>query len=263
MKAPTVSIILPLYNGEQTINRALRSITQQSFTDYEIICINDASTDNSINILKKWRQTTGKIKVQILTNDRNLGLTKTLNRGIMVARGKYIARLDTDDWWENCKLERQIAWLERYPNYRLIGTLYTNHQHGGARLVKLPVTDAEIRTEIFRRNPFGHSCIVVKTELLQQVGGYDEKLRVGQDLDLWFRLLPLTKFYNIPEYLCHRTVEERLDKSKQMLNHITTTVKYIRKYHAPPINYIYLVEPLAVMLTPCWLRKYHSKNRKR
>lgn len=252
---PLVSVILSVYNGAQTLHRTLKSIQTQTHSTLEIVAINDASTDNTQEILEQWHTKNSTIPLTIIRNETNLGLTKSLNKGIQHAQGTYLARIDADDWWEPTKLEQQLAWSERYTNYGVVGTWYTNHRKSKTRNVQLPVTDEDIRTSIFRRNPFGHSCVLMRKTIIERAGGYDERLSVGQDLDLWFRMLPLTKYYNVPEYLCHRTINEKLNKREQMRNHIATTMHYIKRYKASPKNYLYLVEPFLVMMLPRWIRK--------
>lgn len=255
MKSPTVSIAMSVHSGADTLDRCLDSIKGQTFKDYEIICINDASTDNTAAILQSRRKDFEDDQLHIVTNNTNRGLTKSLNKGIKQARGSYIARIDADDWWEPTKLEKQMNWLTSHPDNGVVGTWYINHQDKRTSHVRLPTNNKDIKRYIFRRNPFGHSCVVMKKDSFDSVGGYNESLRYGQDLDLWFRLLPLTTFHNINEYLCHRTIDETINKRHQMLSHIKTTYKYIKKYNAPLTNYLFMVEPAIVTVIPRWIRK--------
>ena len=109
-KMPTVSIILPVYNGERYINRTITSILQQTMTDYEVIAINDCSKDNSLAILQEWSQKDSR--VQVYTNEINLGVAETRNKGIALAKGDYICFIDSDDTWHYDKLEKQLAHMQ-------------------------------------------------------------------------------------------------------------------------------------------------------
>jgi glycosyltransferase involved in cell wall biosynthesis len=251
-----VSIVMSVYNGADTLDMCISSITNQTYQNFELICINDASTDSTADILKRWQQILPNLTV--INNQRNIGLTKSLNKGLSAARGSLIARIDADDEWESSKLAKQVAFLDNNPEYGLIGCYYINTRGTDKYFVRLPSEDFEIRQSIFSMNPFGHSCIVARKELLAQVGGYSENIHYGQDLDLWFRLLPLTKMVNIDEFLCTRRTDRGISISKsrqQMLQSIKTTIRYIRRYGAPRFNYLWLARPLAVILTPQFVKR--------
>lgn len=255
MKNPIISIVLSVYNGGASLHRCLQSIQQQTYNDYEIICFDDASTDNTQTILREYAKLYGRNSFTITTNKTNIGLTKSLNKGITKAKGTYIARIDSDDEWSPRKLETQVSWMQKHPDFGIVGTWYVNRENNRTYHVVLPTHDRQIKKSIFRRNPFGHSCVVMRKEVIDKVGMYDETLQYGQDLDLWFRALPHTKFHNIDQYLCMRNIDEKINKQKQMISHVKTTHTYIRKYHAPLINYLYMIEPALVMITPRWIRK--------
>jgi glycosyltransferase involved in cell wall biosynthesis len=254
----TVSIITAIHNGQTTLEQCLNSIHQQTFTAYELICINDCSHDNTEKILKKWQAKFLPDQLKIINNLRQLGLTKSLNIGLKASRSKYIARIDADDTWHPEKLAKQLAWLTVHPDYGILGTFYINLRQQSRQYFSLPKTDQEIKQKIFRLNPFGHSCVVIKRQLLEQTNGYDENIYYGQDRDLWFRCLPLTKFHNLDEFLCFRRADSGLSVShsrQQMWQGIKTRLKYINKYRAPLINYLYLAEPLAIILIPRFIRQ--------
>lgn len=263
MSNPTVSIILSSFNQASTLNKSLLSIFQQPFQDYEVIIINDGSIDNTKTLLDNWQPKFTHNKFTVISNKTNIGLTKSLNIGIKKASGKYIARLDADDWWEKDKLNQQVSWLNKNPDYGVLGTFYVNHYKSHIKKITLPNTDEQIRKEIYKQNPFGHSCVLINAQLLKKAGGYDNNIKYGQDRDLWFRLLPLTKFANLDQYLVNRTINSKISrtsKNKQLIQTLKTNHKYIKKYHAPYFNYLYLFEPLLLLLIPNWLKKLLRKN---
>jgi glycosyltransferase involved in cell wall biosynthesis len=119
-----VSIIIPYYNRENTIIRALDSIKDQTFSDYEVILINDGSTDRSYVLVEEFIKNNNNIKINHITQ-KNSGPSKARNVGISNSRGKYIAFLDSDDSWEKDKLKIQVDFMERHENVSILGTEYT------------------------------------------------------------------------------------------------------------------------------------------
>lgn len=253
MRQPSVSIILAVHNGATTINQALQSIAAQTYQDFEVIIIDDDSTDATSRLLTVWQKKMEPMPVHIIHNSKNQGQTAALNQGLASATGEYIARLDADDWWTPDKLARQVAWLAGHPNYGILGSAYRNHQGQTQKIRRPPKTDTQIRRHIYWRNPFGHSCVLLRRAVVQSVGGYDPSIRYGQDLDLWFRLLPRTKLANLPHVLCHRTVTPNETKQRhQMRQTIITLRRYLAAYHPPAAAWGGLLEPL-FLLHARWL----------
>ena len=253
------AVLISLYNAEKTLDKTFESLKAQTFKDFRIVAINDYSTDKTFDLLNKWQLVFKKDHFLIINNKKNLGLTKSLNKGLHLITEPYTARLDADDYWEPTKLEKQIAYLEKYVQYGIVGTWYKNLTSKSEKKVTTPVTDTEIKGSIFKRNPFAHSSIIFRTELIKESGTYDETLRFGQDYELWLRLLPKTNFANIPEFLCLRNIEGTLTSSgknqrAQMLQCVRTQLKYLNLYNRAILEYRYIIEPFLVAFTPEWLR---------
>lgn len=262
---PKVSILISVYNGEKNIDQCLESVKDQTYKNLEVICVNDASRDETSAKLTEWQKVFDRDKFILINNQANLGLTKSLNIALSKASGKYIARIDADDTWSREKLARQVEFMEKNPEYGIVGTNHINiyKDNVGKKYIKLPETYEAISQKLFRRNPFAHSCILAKTDLLKNVGGYDESVRYGQDYDLWLRCFPKTKFYNIQEFFCSRAIDNGISvrkQNKQMWQSIKTRIKYINKYNYSWKNYLYLLEPLIIIIIPDliknWKRKY-------
>ena len=179
------AILISLYNAEKTLDETFRSLKRQTFQGFRIIAINDHSTDQTLSFLRKWQEKMGKERFIIISNEKNIGLTKSLNIGLSQITEPYTARIDADDTWDTTKLEKQIAYLEKYPKCGIVGTWYINISSRGERKVILPVTDTDIKKLIFKRNPFAHSCVLFRTNIIIEAGLYDESIRYGQDYDLW------------------------------------------------------------------------------
>lgn len=240
-----ITILMSVRDGAATLQRALQSIIEQTFVDWQLLVVDDASTDDTAEILQQWQRKLGNGHVRIITHATANGLTRSLNEAAAAAKTKYLARLDADDWWMPDKLARQIEFVKDHPEIGLIGCQYMNIRDEHQRAVRLPTDDAAIRRRIWRRNPFGHSCVVMRRDLFEQVGGYNDKLTVGQDLDLWFRLLEVTRAANVPEVLCYRQVQKNPSKRRRQMKQTVQTVShYIRNQNKPFWYYGYLTEPL-------------------
>lgn len=251
------AILIAIHNNAPTLERTLESLRSQTFQDFRIIAIDDASSDATATILKKWQSKLGEDRFTLVTNPTNLGLTRSLNLGLEHINELYTARIDADDWWYPTKLAKQVDFLDTHTDYGIVGTWYENHGRHGIKQITLPETDSAIRASIFKHNPFAHSAIVFRTEVIRQSGLYNPNWRYGQDYELWLRLLPSTKMANIPEFLCYRTADDTLTARKQreqMLLCVKTQLHYLKLYHRPLFEYRYIFEPFLVALAPEWLR---------
>lgn len=251
------AILISLYNAEKTLDRTFESLKTQTFQDFRIVTIDDCSRDNTLSLLKKWQIHFGQEKFLIIENPQNIGLTKSLNKGLDIIAETYTARIDADDWWHPAKLAKQIEFFDTHAGYGVVGTWYENHGKHGVKQMKLPLTDHEIRKNILKRNPFAHSAVMFRTDLVKNAGGYDIHWRYGQDYELWLRLMPDTKFANLDAFLCYRAADDTLTARKQreqMMLCVKTQLYYLRKYHRPWHEYRYIFNPFLVALAPDWLR---------
>ncbi len=183
--APTVSVLMSAYNAEAYIGKAVQSILNQTFNDFEFIIINDGSTDSTGNILESFHD--NRI---VLVHKDNTGLTKALNQGLSLARGEYIARMDADDISLPERLARQMQFLEENPATGLIGChFYVIDSDGGQKsLCCPPIYNDEIQKELLMGNQFCHGSVVFRTECIKTVGLYREFFKFAQDFDLWLRI---------------------------------------------------------------------------
>ena len=194
------------WNGMPYVNAAIGSILSQTFCDFELIVIDDGSTDGTGEALAAYQDS----RLRLYRRRQNAGLTKRLNEAIRLARGRYIARMDTDDVSSPERFERQVAFLDSHPNVALVGSFCRSVALSG-RIEKwvYPTDDAHIRATLLRRNPFVHSSVVMRRTALDAVGLYNESLRYVQDYDLWGRIAANFQVANIPEFLITRI--ERVD----------------------------------------------------
>ncbi|MEW5805358.1 MAG: glycosyltransferase [Patescibacteria group bacterium] len=210
MRKPKVSILLPTYNGEKYLAKAIQSVLAQSFEDWELLVIDDGSTRKNEKgdfliqeIVKRFSERNDRVKY--LRTEKNLGIQKALNRGLAEAAGEYIARIDDDDeWFDENKLVKQVEFLDKNSDYVLVGTGTIVVDEQGRELFRFlnPETDKEIRKRILAKNCFSHSSVMFRKSAVEKVGNYPEteKTLHVEDYYLWLKLGQFGKFHNLPIY---------------------------------------------------------------
>ena len=190
---------MPAFNRENLIAKSIESALAQTFSDFELIIIDDGSTDKTLEIAQKYIEDP---RVNIVKNEKNMGIANTRNRAIKMAQGKYIAMLDSDDiWLDDKKIEKQLNFLETNPNYALLGGNIVHIDTSGNKIktAEFPLTDSKIRQTILRRNPFAQSTILCRKEAMVQAGLYSTRFSICDDYDLWLRIGRNWKFANTGE----------------------------------------------------------------
>ena len=201
---PVISVILPVYNAEEYIFDSLQSILNQSFGSFEVIVINDGSTDNSESIILQFKD----IRIRYIKNEVNLKLIATLNLGLDLARGKYIARLDADDIAFPNRFEKQVAFLEKNSDYGIVGS-YAKEFGKSTEVIKYVLDDESLRFALITHNPFVHSAIMFRYSIVKQYNlQFDKNCIHVEDYDLWIKILTYTKGQNIPEILVNYRVHD-------------------------------------------------------
>jgi glycosyltransferase involved in cell wall biosynthesis len=199
MPDPTVSVLLSVHKDRGHLQRTLDSVLTQSYRDLELIVVDDGAPPSVRQLLRRRRAADGR--VQVVVNPRNLGLTRSLNRGLERAAGRYIARIDEGDLWLPGKLQAQVEFLDARSEYVLVGAQYRNYSEGdleGRSGTRLPGTNTEIRRWLFRGlTPVIHPSIVFRRGLLS----YNPDASTSQDFDLYLRLSLLGKLHNLADEL--------------------------------------------------------------
>lgn len=194
---------MPVFNAERFLDEAIRSILQQTESDFELVIVDDASTDSTPSILRKWTKRDPRIR--IFTNSHNLGVAATLNRGLHECRSTFIARADADDIQHADRFSRQLAFMEAAPKIGVCGGPVEFIDEQSVRtsdpIPDLALTNATIRIEMLFGCPFWHTAVMFRRDLVMvEGGGYSQSFKGGpEDYDLWERLSPHTQFANIPE----------------------------------------------------------------
>lgn len=226
---PRVSVIMPVFNGERYLDEAVRSILDQTFSDFEFIIIDDGSTDRTSAILKSY--TDVRIKV---VDQRHQGLVASLNQGLAIARGGYVARMDGDDIAFPHRLEKQVTFLRTHPGTGILGTacrlIDANGRDLGFR--QWPINDLEIRWVSLLSSPFGHPTVMICRDILSRNGlKYEEAFQGVEDYGFWTRVLNYTCGWNLGEPLLRYRMHEDSVTSKyrevQLKNHDAIVLRSI------------------------------------
>lgn len=198
--APLVTVILPVYNGQQYLGAAITSVLQQSFSDFELIIIDDGSVDESASIVERINDPRIRFYQQ-----ENQGLAATLNKSISLARGKYIARQDQDDVLFPSRLQKQVNYLEQNRDVAMVGAaaeVWVGNERTN-RLLAHPADDPSIRFGLLFDNYFVHSSVMLRRSVLEEMGGYseDKSRQPPEDYELWSRVMRVHKLANLTETL--------------------------------------------------------------
>ncbi len=197
---PQLSIILPVYNAGRHLSHAVQSILDQSYTDFELLAIDDGSTDESWETLKEYRDPRMHLYAQ-----ENQGLFATLNRGIQVSRGQFIARMDQDDYSEPDRLKKQVDFLVQHPEVGVLGTTaYIMNEAGETTAINPSLLhDTELKLQLLYQTPFTHGSVMINRDHLVQLTPpfYRGSAGNAEDYDFWSRLAPLTTFATLAEPL--------------------------------------------------------------
>jgi glycosyltransferase involved in cell wall biosynthesis len=198
MNQPVVSVLMAVYNTDRYLAQAVESILNQTFRDFELLIIDDGSSDHSLAILQHYATQDDRIR---LTHRENRGIPQTRNELLAQAKGEFLAVIDSDDIAHPDRLALQVAYLQQYPAVVWVGGAFELIDERGYRLTCLPLpeTDAEIRDLLAHGNMgFLHPTAMMRRDAVAQLGGYDETLPLAEDLDLWLRLSQVGQLGNLP-----------------------------------------------------------------
>jgi len=219
---PTVTVLMSAYNSASFILEAVESILKQNWTDFEFLIIDDGSNDNSVDIIRHYQDE----RINLILNESNIGLTASLNRGLSIAKGKYIARMDADDIAEPNRLSSQVNFLEQHPEIGILGSqcfLFDGTSPESHSIYYVPNNDLEIRWNSLLNNPFAHPTVMLRREILIRYGlTYDETFKTAQDYEFWTRLLNYTQGANLEFATLKYRIGEGITKTKrenQLKNH--------------------------------------------
>ncbi|SFL68888.1 glycosyltransferase family 2 protein [Pelosinus propionicus] len=199
MFEPIVTVLMPVYNGSRYLREAMDSITRQTFYDFEFLIINDGSADHSKDIITSYKD--GRIR--LIENEKNIGISASLNKGIAFARGRYIARMDGDDISMPERLYKQVLFMESHPQIGVCGSwVKTIGEWYQGQLWELSTEPEQIKCQLLFTTSLSHPSVLIRREVLKNTGlSYNGRYKYAQDYKLWMELAKTTLLANIPEAL--------------------------------------------------------------
>ena len=261
---------MPVYNGATYLNEAIESILNQTISDFEFLIIDDCSTDQSINQVKSYNDP----RIKLFVNKKNMGQSKTLNEGLNLAKGKYIARMDQDDISMPERLERQSKFMKDNPDVDVVGT-WLQLMGKYDEILELETKSEDIKMNLLTNENLAHPSVMIRKRVLEKYNFiYDTSYNVAQDYDLWVRMFDFCSFANIPEALIkYRMHDNQNSKIMEKHNHTETNtiLKSLLKKIGVQTNdssliiykkvfYGYDIETLYVCEVFKYLRKLRSSN---
>jgi hypothetical protein len=200
-RAPLVSVIMPVHNGEKYLRAALESILAQTYVDFEMIVVEDGSNDTTLSILKDYQKKDARIIIQ--QHSQNTGIVTALNDGLKLASGNYIARMDADDISLPERLEKQVEFLENRPEIGVLGTCaeIINEEDLCIDTIDFPLSHILLQWALCFYCPIIHPTVMARRDLLRSVGGYRISYPHTEDYELWTRIASTTRLANLPERL--------------------------------------------------------------
>lgn len=245
-----VSVIMPVLNGERYIRAAIESILQQTWSDLELIVINDGSTDETGVILSSYNDP----RLCVLTHEHSQGIARSLNNGIQNSTGRYICRMDADDIAMPTRVEQQLAYLEKNPAVAMVGCNTILIDSGGRTIgtEEYPLSDEAIKAIMWVHNPFAHGTVAMRRSVLDEIGVYSTRFLHNEDYDLWLRILSRFEAANLPD----RLLQRRIHGTSVSGMHETEMVKYrlqmlsnaVFHHYRNPLYAVHLARPLAAYL---------------
>ena len=263
------SVIVPLYNKEPYVEKALRSILEQTFSDFELIVVNDGSKDNSLAVAQ--RVLAGVENAKII-NQENAGVSTARNNGVAASKGDYICFLDADDWWEPTFLEKLDKLIKDYPEAKLYSCAYY-YVKTGRREKKVDIPTGYFNyCKEYSKNlqmPIWTGATCLSRVTFDEMGGFKPHLKLGEDFDLWIRIALLNKvaFFNVPL----SNYNQDVDVNNRGIGHLTEpqvhmlwNLDYLQKEELTNPDYKQLIDNLRTYgLMPYYLSKdYHLAAKK-
>lgn len=239
MAQPLISVVMPVYNGQHYLVDAVASIVEQSLPDWEMICVNDGSTDQSGQILDWFATQDSRIRV---IHQANAGIVAALNRGCAAARAPLICRMDCDDLAVADRLEKQATYMRENPTCCVLGGAILEIDVDGDPLnvSRLPGTHEDILENLLnRKTGHFHPTTIIRSEALEAVGGYRQQYQWVEDHDLWLRLAQRGQLANSREVvLCYRQHAssicwQRTNDRRELMNQLLTEAYRARGLQVP------------------------------
>ena len=195
---PRVSVVMAVCNGQRFVGEAIESLRTQTLEDLEVIVVDDGSSDATPRLVQTLAAEDDRIRLHV---QRHAGYPAALNTGRRLAKADYVGVLDADDLAEPGRLERQVGFLERHPEVGVVGgaLLLVTADGRPFYIAAYPVAPAEVHDALKSRSPLGHTCVLMRREVLEEVGGYRDSFPLAEDYDLWLRISERHALANVPD----------------------------------------------------------------
>ncbi len=238
---PKLTVLMPVYNGQRYLREALESILRQTFSDFEFLIVDDGSQDGTSAILRSYRDD----RIRVIENGCNLGLIATLNKGLQMARGQYVARMDADDVSLPRRLERQLDYLERHRDICVASSYYRDIDENRRVIeTRRPETRdflISFKMHVEGHNPICHPAAMFRTKPVRDAGGYSSEFPHAEDVALWFRLDSRgMKFGVVPRilflYRCHSRQITRTRSEEMARSHFTAHAQRLSCFLGEPLG---------------------------
>lgn len=255
---PLISVLMGIYNCENTLQAAVESIKNQTYENWELIMCDDCSTDNTYALAKQIAESDSRIKV--IKNNTNLTLAPTLNNCLAVAKGDYTARMDGDDTCDNRRFEKELDFLLKNPDYAVVSTKMNLFDNDGV-FRTTNVHSFPKATELILGPPFCHAGCMMKKSVLDELGGYNtsEDVQRVEDYDLWYRLYKSGyKGANLQDALYFMRDDRKAVKRRKMkyrVNSYRIRKNIIKTFNLSAKYYLYAVRPILIGLIPTFAYK--------
>ena len=263
-KEPMVSVLMAIYNCMDTLEEAVDCIINQTYTNWELIMIDDCSTDDTYKKALEISQKDSRIKV--FKNEKNLTLAPTLNKCLEKARGEYTARMDGDDVCDFSRFEKEVNILNEKPEYAVVSCLMNMYDENGI-YGKVGYVEKPQKIDFANNSPICHAGCMMRRSVLLELGGYDISPRVEriEDYDLWIRLYEAGyKAYNIQEYLYSMRNDRNAISRKKFKFRVTEfklKKNMCKKFNLPLKCKIKSYKPLVLGLMPSFLYAYLQRQK--
>ncbi len=230
-----VSVVMSVYNCEDYLEKSIESILEQTYADLEFIIIDDCSTDSSIAIIESYHDE----RIKFIKNERNIGLSASLNKGIRIASGKYIARMDADDISLLDRLKKQVNFMDSNPDVVVLGgSFQAIDERGNYLYVHHSLSGVKLARYYLYPSPLAHPTVMMRRDVIVNNNlFYDEQYSSAQDYDLWLRIIKKFKIDNLPDVLLRYRVQKNSISVAKRQEQQDNTYKIFRKNSPVPITY--------------------------
>ncbi|MFS8130965.1 MAG: glycosyltransferase family 2 protein [Candidatus Dojkabacteria bacterium] len=196
---PRVSVLMPVYNAEEFLEDSAGSILAQTFTDFELLLLDDGSKDKSLEIAKKLAEKDSRVRV--LPNEANMGIVKTLNRGISLARGEFLARMDSDDFSLPERFAEQVKYLDEHPDYSVCGSWVVTFGNHNGNVWELPSDPNLVKVTMLFYSALTHPAIMMRKKVIFEDLALEYEGYHGEDYILMMKVAKRSKLSNVPKVL--------------------------------------------------------------